>query len=62
MVDQDNWPQDLGTPMFYNILDKLSKGGMMSRRHEPTMTQYAYFRDGSGLGEQGCCLLLTIAN
>ena len=51
MVDQKNWPQDLGTPVYYNILEKLKKGTMISRRHEPTMTQYAYFKDGSGLGE-----------
>jgi len=49
MVDQGNWPQDLGTPVYYNILDKMGKGGMMSKRHEPTHTQYAYFKDGSGL-------------
>jgi hypothetical protein len=51
MSDQLNWPQDLGTPIFYNIIDKLSKGVMVSKRHEPTKTQYAYFKDGSGLGE-----------
>lgn len=51
MVDQDNWPQDLGTPVYYNILDRLGRGGMVSKRHEPTKTQYAYFTDGSGLGE-----------
>lgn len=50
-ADQQNWPQDFGTPVFYNIIDKLSKGGMVSKRHEPTKTQYAYFKDGSGLGE-----------
>mmetsp|Transcript_15713 Transcript_15713/g.33218 ORF Transcript_15713/g.33218 Transcript_15713/m.33218 type:complete len:769 (+) Transcript_15713:917-3223(+) len=48
-VDQNNWPQDLGSPIYYNIVDKLSKGGMVVRRHEPTKTQYAYFKDGSGL-------------
>ena len=51
MVDQKNWPQDLGTPVYYNILEMLKRGTMISRRHEPTMTQYAYFKDGSGLGE-----------
>ena len=50
-ADQQNWPQDFGTPVFYNIIDKLAKGGMVSKRHEPTKTQYAYFKDGSGLGE-----------
>ena len=50
-VDQANWPQDLGTPVFYNIVKTLSKGQMLSRRHEPTKTQYAYFQDGTGLGE-----------
>ena len=50
-VDQANWPQDLGTPVYYNILNKLSKGSMVSKRHEPTKTQYAYFKDGTGLGE-----------
>ena len=50
-ADQQNWPQDFGTPVFYNIIDKLSKGAMVSKRHEPTKTQYAYFKDGSGLGE-----------
>jgi len=48
-VDQQNWPRDFGTPNYYRIVDKLSKGGMVSKRHEPTKTQYAYFKDGSGL-------------
>lgn len=48
-TDQKNWPQDLGTPIFYNIVDKLNNGTLVSVRHEPTKTQYAYFTDGSGL-------------
>ena len=54
-VDQANWPQDLGTPVYYNIINKMSKGTMISKRHEPTKTQYAYFKDGSGLGEFSDC-------
>lgn len=49
MSDQVNWPKDLGSPVYYNIVDKLSKGNMVIRRHEPTKTSYAYFNDGSGL-------------
>ena len=49
MSDQVNWPKDLGSPVYYNIVDKLSKGNMIIRRHEPTKTSYAYFKDGSGL-------------
>ena len=49
-VDQVNWPRDLGTPVFYNILEKFTMGrDLITRRHEPTKTQYAYFGDGSGL-------------
>ena len=48
-ADQKNWPQDLGTPVYYNIVDKLNNGTLVSVRHEPTKTQYAYFTDGSGL-------------
>jgi hypothetical protein len=48
-VDQANWPQDLGTPVFYNMLDTMVKGSMMCKRHAPSKTEYAYFKDGSGL-------------
>eukprot|EP00804_Cyclotella_cryptica_P024464 CCRYP_017568-RB/>CCRYP_017568-RB protein AED:0.03 eAED:0.03 QI:1933/1/1/1/1/0.81/11/100/1752 len=48
-VDQANWPQDLGTPVFYNMLDTMMKGTMICKRHEPSKTEYAYFKDGSGL-------------
>ena len=48
MSDQVNWPKDLGSPVYYNIVDKLARD-MVIRRHEPTKTSYAYFKDGSGL-------------
>lgn len=31
------------------MLDTMNKGVMMCKRHEPTQSAYAYFKDGSGL-------------
>ncbi len=38
-ADIVNWPQDLGTPVFYNLLEKFAKGVMLTKRHETSKTQ-----------------------
>ena len=38
--DKDTWPQDEGSPQYFNIVNKLPE--LVSVRHELTKTQYAY--------------------
>lgn len=38
--DKNTWFWDDGSPQYFNIVDKLSD--LVSVRHEPTKTQYAY--------------------
>lgn len=38
--DVSSWPQDEGTPQYFNIVNKLAD--LVSVRHELTATQYAY--------------------
>jgi chitinase len=58
-TDNINWQVDEGTPLYYNIMSKLTS--MTTKRHEPSSTQYAYFSTGAGGGlvtyddEQAIC-------
>jgi chitinase len=43
-ADNINWQVDEGSPLYYNIMSKLSS--MTSMHHELSKTQYAYFNGG----------------
>jgi len=47
--DEVNWDEDDGIPQYYNILDQVSAGNMDTFRHDTSKTEYAVFKDGSGL-------------
>ena len=47
--DEYSWYDDLGTPQFFHIQDKLSDGTLISIRDDDTKTPWAYFSDGYGM-------------
>ena len=47
--DEVHWDEDDGIPQYYNILDQISTGNMDTFRHDASKTEYAIFKDGSGL-------------
>ncbi|KAL7552787.1 hypothetical protein ACHAWF_016039 [Thalassiosira exigua] len=47
--DAYSWPDDDGSPTYYNIIEKVGEGEMTSVRDETTKAAYAYFDDGYGM-------------